>query len=489
MYAIQLFDRIIRTGCSVSIDISQLLPLFFHKLTAVRAAFYNSLVELIGNCSFYIDVFHLVLQGLLFETDEHILSSALVLVRSIAGYTTVQEYFASIWKTLSQLISAPEVIDYSFVRVYGEETSPEAAYLFCDYDYPGDVKNKSYIEFKHFLRIKNLCKVHEYIGSDLKVTRHTRGYKYFLGILIGAFDSELTKVFEYSDNDRMLETRVKAAACIRLSKLLRQGKVALPEKITPVIQTLVTSYNNETVEYLHEKVAKAASEFTLLLLHRGCNGKILANMMKKHVNPFAKHLQNVHQSSVFSEFTELQQMLIAPPEHSRIFNGVTCFIHPSLHSAYREQFPHYLALDLCAILPGMLNILSQVDSLIPVFTFQVIKQLEAFTAPKAALSLLLTLLRSVPVKCIPYSVCLTTKLLSNLYNSNKAKVLVAEIFGEILQTVVLDNAQDVPEYLQTHREQGLEFLGYLKQNYRLPEYVPNLTINVHLRDYQREGVA
>lgn len=383
------------------------------------------------------------------------------------------------------------------------DESPKEIYSFVDSESTDDINTNLYLESKQFRGIWNLCKAIRIVKTkenlELKHRENiTTAYELIFWVLsqtsIEIYPDLLdiiTSNTEYSDGKLAL-LRLKIFCSFKLAKFSGNSSVPLPDKITPILQTIVTGYTNETIQLIRQKLSKTAARITLAALNRTCNERFIGNLLKIDPLPVLKDLQDMHKEEIVNRFKIYTVLTCEKIENSReMLKLLTVYIHPALNLFFSNMF-HTLISNLHTEDTNVIavNMVTQIEDCMMQF-------IECFLclAEKNQLSmnLLLILLDLVQPKfspkLIPYSACFVLPLLKNL--SSEQGAFITKIFGEILNLVLLDSSDtEISSNLQKYRDEGLHFLGQLKGSYALPVYVSKIVTNgIELRDYQKEGIA
>ena len=484
VYALKVLEKLVKIGCKVTCSLKSLYSLFFHNLSSVRSTLYSIFQALIpSQVTEPEQLFRLLMQATLMEYDTQIIKSCLNLIETLSQSFDLEGLLDFYWEDYTTLVSQKCPNHFGFMLVYGE-WSGSNPYSFIYTDTSADVGSDNYLESLQYRRILNLSK------AVAKLKRKGRRLGIYSEIIwtLGIADhlnyEELLNKLTAQTQPNLLEFRHKGFVCYKLSKICMKG-VPLPQKITPIIQSIVTAYKHESVSFLKSLFAKTIAKFTLLLTERNCNDKILQNTTQSDPLPVLKHLQVAHQEKVFERFKLFGSILSEPLANLSFLEKATFHIHPSLFSQYTLVFENLVKHYKEDLHSSLLNILTQVQDTHSIFTRYILSSLKE--KKTFCLPLLKDLIASEAYPSyIPYCPCLLIPLLESV---GAGGPLVTEFFGEILQATMLDTpSKKIPEDLQPYREQGLKFLGQLKGNYEIPEYIPTVSIGCELRKYQLEGV-
>ena len=290
-----------------------------------------------------------------------------------------------------------------------------------------------------------------------------------------------------ADSEGKLENiRIKAVVAYQLAKLCMKYRLELPNKITPILQIVVTGYKHENHPLLKQKIAKTAARITFLLKFRNCNEKFIRNLLKIDPHPIIYHLQGIHKAEtpvLFDFYNDFSN-----PDHLSMISN---YIHPSLFEYFISNFSKILSfLPNRLVSSSLVSILSQVPECIPNFVEYLTEYLKEYPLPNTEpVNILKLLLKNQIKPFIPYAACLLLPLLSHINTDYGSEV--AEAFGDILIAVMLDASDSfLSKNLQNNRAECMDFLANLKGVYTLPKYSPNILLNnIELREYQKEGIA
>jgi hypothetical protein len=218
------------------LDTSTILKLLFHKLNSVRADLYKT-INLLHDLPHSPELFCVASQAVLMETSQVIIAEAFKLLHKHLEYSDLAASLVPRWV---EFVSQLQPRDFSFMRVHSftEGEDPRLVYSFVDSEYEGDLYSKSFLEYKQFLRIKNLAKLLKML--DLSVTG-SGTVPAMLRVLTDKAD-DLEELCAYSGDSPQAAMRVKALAVSRLTKAISKGLMPWPQKLTPLFQALVTSY-------------------------------------------------------------------------------------------------------------------------------------------------------------------------------------------------------------------------------------------------------
>lgn len=234
-------DRLKSTGVTVPWNIGTFLKLLFHKLNTVREDLYKT-INLIEDFPTSTELFCVASQAVILETKEAsskqtIIAEAFKLLSRHLHFKDMASRLLPQW---CEFVSQLQPRDFSFMQVFtfteGEDT--RLVYSFVDSEYEGDLYTKAYLEFKQFLRVKNLAKLCKMFGV---VPQGSDSFVVLLRLLMG-YQEDYEQLLGYSGESPQASMRVKAVASAKLIKAVIKGRSPWPQKLTPLLQALGTSY-------------------------------------------------------------------------------------------------------------------------------------------------------------------------------------------------------------------------------------------------------
>lgn len=489
-YAIKVLDFLFNYNYRLPNQSEKIYSFFIHNLTEVRLSAFSAFVGLVTkNCVDASKVFLLAIQTLLLETNPFILKKAKILARTIIRNHDMRNLIkAHIPKWTNFLLDRDPKV-FNFFIIPENTGSAEEVYSFADNNTDEDIKSSIYMEKKHLERIWRIGKL---VYEASKVYRENTiiadtKLKIFGILSYSSSDAtELYKIINMDSEGKLENFRIKAVAVYKLVKLICEYNISFPEKISSILQSIVTAYKYETHNFLKKKIAKTAALLTFQLKSRNCNKNFVKNLLESSPQQIIFYLQSVHKDETPKLFLIYQEW--SKPENLLIISD---YIHPSLHYFFLNLIPLILdSLPNEIITKALIKIFSQIPNSIPILVDYMIRFLSLFPLPFVdPLIILKELLQKQIVTFIPYAACIILPLLSHLNTSNGNEV--AEVFSEILYAVMLDSPESsLPEHLLEHRRMGMEFLANLRGVYHLPKYMPRVVLhNLDLRDYQKEGIA
>lgn len=484
-YAIKVLNILFNLNCTLPPNFTKIYELFTHNLTEVRISTISAFISLVHKSCIDIEiVFSLATQSLLLETNAIVIKQTWVLIKILMEKYDINELIDKKVYAWNEFLMSKEPKNYSFFYL-PERTSGEEVYSFADNNTDEDIKSQAYLEKKH---IERIWKIGKLISKAKRTIEYKDNIDKFLWVLC-YHNKDLNSLYQiiYTETEGKIENiRIKSMAVYKVVLLSIENHLDMPEKITPIIQAIVTSYRHETHPLLKKKIAKTAARLTFLLKSRNCNEKFIKNLIKIHSYPIIYYLQQIHTDQtplLFDYYKDLTNT-----ENLKI---VTEYIHPSLESYFKHHIDKILSLLPNASIASSLGlILTQVPGCLLNFVEYLIKYLSVHPLPHTdPLKVLKDLLKNQIVSFIPYSSCILLPLLSHLNSECTSEV--AEVFSEILCVVMLDSSDlCLSESLAREKASCMEFLGNLKGVYTLPKYVPRVLIRgIELRDYQKDGIA
>ena len=488
-YAIRVLDVLFNLNCKLPRNFTKIYGLFVHSLTEVRLSTLSAFMGLVNKS--YADprtVFLYSTQALLLETNQNIIKESWKLVKVLLKKYDLRETISERIQDWNRFLVAKEPSDFSFFVVPEANTPVQEIYSFADNNTEEDIKSPNYLEKK---RVERIWRIGKLINSAMRcynIQLDISGIDRFLWIICSNVEepSVFYEIINSESEGKLENIRIKGLAVYKLVKHCMRHKLDLPDKISPILQAIVTSYKYETHSLLKEKLAKSTACLTFLLSSRTCNEKFIGNLLKIDPYPVLRYLQRIHQSqlpSLFSFYSDLTNLDYLPL--------TSHYIHPSLFPHFSSNLPTLLnMLPNPLVASSLSSILTQIPSTFPAFVTYLISYLQQFPLPYTdPLLILKSLLEKQIVEFIPFSACVLLPLLSHLNTENGSDV--AGIFSEILYAVMLDSPESaITGELQEDRRQGMEFLSNLKGVYTLPEYVPRVVLRgIELRGYQKEGIA
>ncbi|CAG9324841.1 MOT1 [Blepharisma stoltei] len=504
-YAIQVVDKLLNLGCRISCDMEKLYHLFFHKLQAVRYSTYSAFLGIIKTQQIdHESLFRIITQGIILENNKQIIQKCFELADSISQQYGISQFIIKFWNNWVNFLKNRRFEDYSFMLIYGQPgESPKEVYSFVDSESTDDINTIPYLEAKQFRGIWNICKAIKYVRRNENFTLGRVGANFTsIENIFHVLSSEnandyndllnVITTFPESSDGKLGFLRLRVLSCYRVAKLAIKEKIPLPDKITPILQVIVTGFTNESVPFLRYKIAKTAARITLAAIGRTCNEKFVQNLMKIDSLPLIKELQIIHKEAIVNRF-QFYKALVEQPILNSLQNLkiLTVYIHQSLFPLFIQLFSQILqAVDIEETNVIIVNIAIQIEECLIMFITHFLRDAEDNQLKENLLLVLQELLSpKYSHKLIPYSACFVLPLLKNL-NSSLGHA-ITRIFGEILNLVLLDSPiNEICEGLQRYREEGLHFLGQLKGSYELPTYEQRVKVNgISLREYQKEGIA